>query len=415
MSTSPKRYGLDVKDDLELELRLRRIEAALEGKLNTNSDSEDQSGSRSAVPQVTGLRVTGQTPGSVSISWNSVAIPNLRRYDVEFSQSIGFTDKQTFSENTTSYTFITASETGGGGGATWFARVRAVNVFKQTGQYSATLNLATGQAQTEDLANDAVTDVKVAPETTIEIITTGLRGIIDGFTLSRTSTTVLTVSAGFATTSVEGSYARLTTADTVNLTISGVGGLGVARAVSTWYHVFVIVNSSGSARVYADTSVTAANIPSGYSAYRRIGSFRTDSTGSGELTAFTQYGDEFLWAAPVLDVDTASPGTSAVTVTLSVPTGVVVKASFNSYIEEASETNAVYFSALTLTDSAPSASAAPLAQSGMANFTDGTTGQDFSEHAIWTNVSAQIRYRMLVDRQIRLATSGWVDQRGRNA
>jgi len=153
---------LDVKDDLELELRLRRIEAALEGKLNSNEEDE-QSGSRSTVPQVTGLRVVGQTPGAVTISWNPVAIPNLRRYDVEFSESTGFTNKQTFSENTTQHTFITASETGGGGGATWFARVRAVNVFKQTGQYSVTLNLTTGQAQTEDLAPGSVTTVQITP------------------------------------------------------------------------------------------------------------------------------------------------------------------------------------------------------------------------------------------------------------
>lgn len=162
MSTSPKRYGLDVKDDLELELRLRRIEAALEGKLNSNTEDE-QSGSRSTVPQVTGLRVTGQTPGAVTIGWNPVKIPNLRRYDVEFSQSIGFTDKQTFSENTTSHTFITASETGGGGGATWFARVRAVNTFGQAGQYSITLNLTTGQAQSPDLAPGSVTTVQITP------------------------------------------------------------------------------------------------------------------------------------------------------------------------------------------------------------------------------------------------------------
>lgn len=163
MSTSPKRYGLDVKDDLELELRLRRIEAALEGKLE--SSGEDQhSGGRSSVPQVTGLRVTGQTPGSVTIAWNAVSISNFRRYDVDFATNLGFSEnKQTFTENSTSRTFDTASATGGGGGATWYARVRAVNTFGQTGLYSVTLNLTTGQAQTEDLAPGSVTTVQVTP------------------------------------------------------------------------------------------------------------------------------------------------------------------------------------------------------------------------------------------------------------
>lgn len=163
MSTSPKRYGLDVKDDLELELRLRRIEAALEGKLNSNT-TDEQSGNRSNVPQVTGLRVTGQTPGSVTIAWNPVAIPNLRRYDVQFATNIGFSENvQTFTENSTSRTFDTASATGGGGGATWYARVRAVNTFGKTGQWSVTLNTTTGQAQTEDLAPGSVTQVQINP------------------------------------------------------------------------------------------------------------------------------------------------------------------------------------------------------------------------------------------------------------
>ncbi|MCI0564837.1 MAG: hypothetical protein MN733_40745, partial [Nitrososphaera sp.] len=109
------------------------------------------------------MRVTGQTPGSVTVAWNQVAIPNLRRYEIQFATSIGFSDPQTFGENSTTRTFDTASETGGGGGATFFARVRAVNTFGQVGQYSVTLNLTTGQAQTEDLAPGSVTTVQLAP------------------------------------------------------------------------------------------------------------------------------------------------------------------------------------------------------------------------------------------------------------
>jgi len=156
--------GLDVKDDLELELRLRRIEAALEGKSNSNSDADQTSGSRSSVPQVTGLRVTGQTPGSVTVAWNPVSIPNLRRYEVDFSTAFSFVTKQTFSEVGTNRTFNTASETGGGGGTTFFARVRAVNTFGQTGPYSVTLNTVTGQAQTEDLAPGSVTSEIISTE-----------------------------------------------------------------------------------------------------------------------------------------------------------------------------------------------------------------------------------------------------------
>ena len=58
-------------------------------------------------------------------------------------------------------------------------------------------------------------------------------------------------------------------------------------AVDTWYHVFIIRNdSTGAIDGGFDTSVSAANIPSGYTAYRRIGSVLTD--GSSNIIAFHQ-------------------------------------------------------------------------------------------------------------------------------
>lgn len=107
--------------------------------------------------------MTGQTPGAVIIAWNPVATPNLRRYEADFSTTFSFATKQTFNENSTNHTFSTASETGGGGGTTFFARVRAVNTFGQVGAYSVILNLTTGQAQTEDLAPGSVTTEILSP------------------------------------------------------------------------------------------------------------------------------------------------------------------------------------------------------------------------------------------------------------
>jgi hypothetical protein len=73
---------------------------------------------------------------------------------------------------------------------------------------------------------------------------------------------------------------------------------------STWYHVFVIEDGSGTVDAGFDKSVTAANLrsDSSYTKYRRIGSVRTDA--AKDIIDFVQTGDNFTYAAiPALDVD----------------------------------------------------------------------------------------------------------------
>ncbi len=67
-----KRYGLDVKGDLEKELRLRRIEEELSRKVSSNIDATVKSRGAGSVPQVTGLARTGSNPGTVTVAWNPV-------------------------------------------------------------------------------------------------------------------------------------------------------------------------------------------------------------------------------------------------------------------------------------------------------------------------------------------------------
>ena len=71
-------------------------------------------------------------------------------------------------------------------------------------------------------------------------------------------------------------------------------------------------------------SATSPTLPTNYTKKRRIGSIRTD--GSSHILAFSQNGDEFLWAAAFGDVNTSSLGTTATLLTLTVPTGVKVNA-----------------------------------------------------------------------------------------
>lgn len=97
-------------------------------------------------------------------------------------------------------------------------------------------------------------------------------------------------------------------------------------AADTTYHLFIIEkDSDGTIDAGFDTSVTAANIPAGYTAYRRIASFITDA--SSNLIAFNAVeadgGGYFLeYMVRIIDLATASPSTTGVSLTLSVPADV---------------------------------------------------------------------------------------------
>src|SRR3990172_8930517 len=196
------------------------------------------------------------------------------------------------------------------------------------------------------------------------------------------------------------------------------GGLfSGAVGTSTWYHVFLIRRSdTGVVDAGFDTSVTAANIPASYDQYRRIGSVRTD--GSANILAFVQDGDLFQWSAPPLDINVSNPGTAAVTRTLSVPTGVSVLALVNALAYDdtsAGGTPVVYLSDLAVTDEAASVSAGPLGQTAGGGT---TVSPNPGQILVRADTSAQIRSRISASgatHRLRIATTGWIDSRGKNA
>jgi len=102
---------------------------------------------------------------------------------------------------------------------------------------------------------------------------------------------------------------------------SDAGGLfSGAKAINTWYHVFLIKkDSDGTIDAGFDTSVTALNIPAGYTAYRRIGSVLTDA--AGNITPFIQHGDYFNWLLPQYDLG-SSLTTARVEHVFSSPLGI---------------------------------------------------------------------------------------------
>jgi hypothetical protein len=99
------------------------------------------------------------------------------------------------------------------------------------------------------------------------------------------------------------------------------GGLfSGAKANNTWYNCFLIYNpTTNTVDAGFDTSFIAANAPSGYVKYKRVGYIRTDS--SGTIRPFDQFKDKFLFKDKVLDRSIASSlgTTSRVLQTVTVP------------------------------------------------------------------------------------------------
>jgi hypothetical protein len=141
--------------------------------------------------------------------------------------------------------------------------------------------------------------------------------------------TVLDITAGVCSDSTNVVYIQLGsfTKSTGGAWVAGTGqngmGNGLTIANTTWYHVFAIVNS-GVADIYFDTSASAANAPTGTTAVRRIGAVKTDA--SAHILAFTQFGDEFLWKNPPIDVNALTPAATQTLYTLNTPLGVQVRA-----------------------------------------------------------------------------------------
>lgn len=256
------------------------------------------------------------------------------------------------------------------------------------------------------------------------------RSYLAGFTLSNNGTDAtndIDIAAGAARDSTNAEN-LIGTAMTKRLDANWAAGTGqgmrnsAAAITDTTYHIYAVAKALGAdPDYYAHTSATAATVLAALQAetggadylyVRRIGSI---IRASAAIVAFSQWGDEFLRNAAVLDVDDDNPGTSAVTRAVSVPTGIKVDARLHVTVVGASNTTLAYISPLDVSDQAPSATAAPLSNGGGTN-TSGTVTTGV-EVRCRTNTSAQVRSRLSasgVSDVLRIATLGWVDTRGRD-
>lgn len=190
---------------------------------------------------------------------------------------------------------------------------------------------------------------------------------------------------------------------------SGNNGLfSGARANSTWYHCFLIRKSAdGSIDAGFDTSVSAANIPSGYTAYRRVGSIKTD--GSGNILGFSQAGDEFLWNSPVQDVNASGIATGSTLYAINVPPDVVVEAIVQGAANSSAGAAAFHLNRPGANDVA--SYVCPTAQMTATN-----VATTFGRCHVRTNTSRQIQFNTSQSSSsLSLGAYGWIDARGRHS
>jgi hypothetical protein len=254
------------------------------------------------------------------------------------------------------------------------------------------------------------------PAQAIPVLPPVLQGYLGGLALSNdggSPNSVLDIAAGVCADSTAATYISLGafTKSTAGAWAAGTGsngmGTGLTIANSTWYHVFAIMKA-GVSDVYFDTSVSAANAPSGTTAFRRIGSFKTD--GSAHILAFTQVYMAFYWATQVQDVNVTNLiSASGTLLTLgSVPPGVKVQPLVRAL------TNATPAAPIFLTSADETDVATTTTYSTTPGFDFSTNSQVFAGY-LTTNVVQQIRARGAsgTTNDLAIYTRGWVDALGR--
>ncbi|RJO60819.1 MAG: hypothetical protein C4542_08195 [Dehalococcoidia bacterium] len=240
-------------------------------------------------------------------------------------------------------------------------------------------------------------------------------GYKKGLTLSvGTNTTTFGISAGACRSSGNVANMALTSAYTKTMASWAVGTAAGSLdagsvATSTWYHVYAIYNATtGVTDILTSLSATDPDPPEGYATFRRIGALLTD--GTPYITTFVQYGDEFLWKDPPLDVDLdGTLGATASLHALSTPLGVQVRAILNMAGTHASTVTAIYASSPDVTDEAPDYNANSLV--GQINTASTTAATATAGHVvIRTDTSSQIRLRASnASTYCSVTTLGWIE------
>jgi hypothetical protein len=187
-------------------------------------------------------------------------------------------------------------------------------------------------------------------------------------------------------------------------------GTAVPKAVNSTYHCYKIYNPTTGAEDSAfllGIAGTAPNptsvLPSGFTKFERRGSILTD--GSGNIRAFSQFRDYFLFSNRYLDISGNGTGTATLH-TMTVPLGIIARGDFYFYGDP--NAGGVYYGLITSPfqiDAIPSFS--NFNAEIEATFENRTKCPLF----ILTNRNSQIRSRFTAttDIQFRMFTNGFFD------
>jgi len=235
-----------------------------------------------------------------------------------------------------------------------------------------------------------------------------LSNYISGFTLSNNGTDAtndIDIAAGACTDSTNAAFINLSSAITKRLDAawavgSGEGGLDTGSIADGTYHLYAIKRvDTDVVDVIFSASASAPTLPANYTLYRYLWPVVRKG---GTILAFTQIGDDFLLSTAALDVDVTNQSTTAVSRTLSVPTGVKVEAKIRSFASCAALWR-VLITSLDQADVVPDAAGAPLYDLGSA----AGNGANINMN-VMTNTSGQVRTRSTAaSTTLRIATYGW--------
>lgn len=241
-----------------------------------------------------------------------------------------------------------------------------------------------------------------------------LQGFINGLITVRNATTPNThidigVGAAWVGDRVVQNVATFTKRlDAVWMAGTGNGGrFSGVRAANTWYHLFILRNDTTGAIDFGfDTSVSAANRPSGWAA-RLIWSVRTDA--SSNIIPYSQVGDNCIWLSPPVDlVSVASiPSANGQLFAMSTPLGLSCLAQFSAF---SSGTSQFYYL------SSPLSADLFVSTSDVARYHMQSGVQPGVVIQILTNTASQIRIRAFgvsADDSVSISTAFYIHPRGR--
>lgn len=249
---------------------------------------------------------------------------------------------------------------------------------------------------------------------------TYLRGYLAGLTLSNDAgapNTTLDISAGVANADDNSFLMKLASAltkTTAAWTVgSGNGALDAGTvAASTWYHVYLIARTdTGVVDALFSTSATAPALPAGYGKKRRIGSILTDA--SAHVLAFSQNGDEFLWATSLSCANGLIVGTTASLITVAAPFGVKTNVLLRGFLGTSNSGGGdILINSPDEVNVAPSAQAGNLTQNAQST---SLTLDGFGVLNVRTNTSSQVRAisGAAAGNTLSMVACGWIDARGR--